>query len=75
MCIISVYLCKSFSEMLLLKNKPCQQNTGISNKVKVERLICQKIKKVREKRYFKKYFSIFAGRDCKNLFIITLLSN
>lgn len=45
MCIISVYLCKSFSEMLLLKNKLCQQNTGISNKVKAERLIAKKSKK------------------------------
>lgn len=75
MCFISVYLCKSLSVMLLLKNKLCQQNTEISNKVKAKRLICQKIKKVRKKRYFKKYFSIFAGRDCKNIFIITLLSN
>jgi hypothetical protein len=55
--------------------KLCQQNIEKANKVKAERLISQKIKKGRKKRESKKYFSIFAGKDCKNIFIITLLSN
>jgi len=36
--------------------------------MKARKVICQKIKKGRKKRGFKKYFSIFASRDCNNIF-------
>lgn len=41
--------------------------------MKARGVICQKNKKEKKKRAFKKYFSIFATRDCKNIFIITLI--